>query len=83
MRSRDLKIPIQPILGLPIIHFAGNRRGDMFGSSLSRRISFGLKRKRRIDAFFAVKRGEIVIKLLPAVDRREVSVCGVVRLRFF
>jgi hypothetical protein len=33
------------------------------------------------DDLAAVERGEIVIRLLPVVDKREVAVCGVVRLR--
>lgn len=31
------------------------------------------------DDFLAIERGEIVVRLLPVTDEREVAVCGVVR----
>ena len=42
--------------------------------SLSERAAFNA------EEFAALERGEAIVKLLPATDRREVSVCGVIKL---
>lgn len=84
LRSPDRKKPVQAILTLLIVFTLGaigamtcvaQSSIEEFHTALS--AGAGLMK----DDLAAVERGEIVIRLLPVVDKREIAVCGIVRLR--
>lgn len=63
------------LLGIGAVTCLAQASLEEFRSALSAKGGF------TSDDLSAVERGEIVIKLLPVVDKREVAVCGVARLR--
>lgn len=84
LRSPHRKKPIQPILALLIICTLGAiDAATCVAQATVEQLHSALSAKGGLtkDDLAAVERGEIVIRLLPVVDKREVAVCGVVRLR--
>ncbi|MFL6230674.1 MAG: hypothetical protein ACJ741_18025 [Pyrinomonadaceae bacterium] len=54
---------------------AAQTPAEQFRNALSRQAAF------TADEFGALERGEMVVKLLPSADKREVAFCGVMRLQ--
>ena len=81
LRSRKFIMPtlalliIFTLLVIGAVTCLGQASIDEFRSALSAEAGFSP------DEWSAVERGEIVTKLLPGTDKREVAVCGIARVR--